>query len=140
MNVTRNIIVDLLPVYAAGESHPDTSRLVEEWLASDASLARDAAALRDVDDTLRSANVPPRAGHEVLALRRTRLALRLRSTLLGLAIFFTLYPFAFYYDGNEVHWVVLRNLGLTVTILAGAVAAWLGWFLFAARMRVRSGV
>jgi hypothetical protein len=39
-----------------------------------------------------------------------------------------------------MHWVVLRNLGLTITIFAGAVAAWLGGFLFAARMPVRSGM
>lgn len=140
MSVTRNVIVDLLPLYAAGESHPDTARLVEEWLASDSGLARDVAALRDVDDTLRSGRATPQAGNDLLALRRTRLALRLRSTLLGLAIFLTLYPFAFYFDGDEMHWVVMRNLGLTVTIFASAVAAWLGWFLFAARMRVRTGV
>jgi anti-sigma factor RsiW len=140
MNVTRNVIVDLLPVYAAGESHPDTTRLVEHWMASDAELAREAAALRDVDDTLRSRHATPPAEHELLALRRTRLALRMRSTLLGLAIFLTLYPFSFYFDGGQMHWVVLHNLGLTVSVFAVAVAAWLGWFLFAARMRVRSGV
>jgi anti-sigma factor RsiW len=140
MNVTRNVIVDLLPAYAAGESHPDTARLVEHWLASDAGLAREAAALRDMDESLRSRQAPLRAEHELLALRRTRLALRVRSTLLGLAIFFTLYPFSFYFDGAQVHWVVLRNLGLTVSVFAVAVAMWLGWFLFAARMRVRSGV
>ena len=140
MNVTRNVIVDLLPAYAAGESHADTVRLVEHWLATDADLAREAAVLRNVDDTLRCRSAAPQAEHELLALRRTRLALRLRSTLLGLAIFFTLYPFSFYFDGGEVHWIVLRNLGLTVSALAFAVAMWLGWFLFAARMRVRSGV
>lgn len=140
MNITRHVIFDLLPVYAAGEAHADTARLVEHWIAGDPELAREAETLRGVDSVLRSRGPRVAAAHELLALRRTRIALRLRSTLLGLAIFFSLLPLSFSFDGTTVHWLVLANPAVAMIVLALAVAGWLGWFLFAARMRVRSGV
>ncbi len=142
MSVTRNVVVDLLPGYAAGETHPDTERLVEAWLAKDEGLARELDALRSADAALagaaRPAPLPSEA--ELDALRRTRFALRLRGILLGLAIFFSLVPFIVYGDETSMHWFALENPGIAVTSGAIGVAMWLGWFLFAARMRVRSGV
>jgi len=38
--ITRNIIVDLLPLYLAGEASDDTRALVEEFLESDKELAK----------------------------------------------------------------------------------------------------
>jgi anti-sigma factor RsiW len=141
MNVTRNVVADLLPAYAAGEAHADTRALVEAWLAGDPALARELDALRGVDTALSShaASALP-TGEGLIALRRTRLALRLRSTLLGLAIFFSLVPFSVHGGEDGVVWLAQVNPGLAVTSGAVAVAMWLGWFLFAARMRVRSGV
>src|SRR5207244_1916981 len=40
MNVTREVILDLLPVYLAGEASPATPPLVEEFLRQDEELAR----------------------------------------------------------------------------------------------------
>ena len=37
--VTRNVILDLLPLYLEGEVSEDTSRLVKEYLDSDSRLA-----------------------------------------------------------------------------------------------------
>ncbi|MBN1355042.1 hypothetical protein JXA40_02115 [bacterium] len=42
MKINRNIILDLLPLYAAGEVSEDTRILVEEYLESDPELARTA--------------------------------------------------------------------------------------------------
>jgi hypothetical protein len=39
-NVTREVILDLLPVYLAGEASPATRTLVEEYLKQDAELAQ----------------------------------------------------------------------------------------------------
>jgi anti-sigma factor RsiW len=39
VEITRNIIEDLLPLYLAGEASPETRALVEEFLARDPSLA-----------------------------------------------------------------------------------------------------
>ena len=38
--ITRNIILDLLPLYLAGESSQDTRELVEEYLKNDKELAK----------------------------------------------------------------------------------------------------
>ena len=40
MNVTREVIVDLLPVYLSGEASPATRTLVEEYMKQDAELAQ----------------------------------------------------------------------------------------------------
>ena len=40
MNVTRDVITDLWPVYASGEASPDTRALVEAFLQGDPEFAR----------------------------------------------------------------------------------------------------
>ena len=40
MNITKNVVLDLLPVYLAGEASDDTRRLVEEYLTRDPDLAQ----------------------------------------------------------------------------------------------------
>ncbi|TKJ29065.1 MAG: hypothetical protein CEE40_09845 [Chloroflexi bacterium B3_Chlor] len=39
MEITRNVILDLLPLYVANEVSADTRTLVEEYLATDPELA-----------------------------------------------------------------------------------------------------
>ena len=39
MEITRNVILDLLPMYLAGEVSPDTHTLVEKYLETDPELA-----------------------------------------------------------------------------------------------------
>jgi len=39
MNVTRDVILDLLPLYLADEASEDTKNLVEEYLQTDLKLA-----------------------------------------------------------------------------------------------------
>ena len=40
MEVTRNVILDLLPLYLAGEVSADTAALVENYLETDQELAK----------------------------------------------------------------------------------------------------
>ena len=40
MEITRDVILDLLPLYQAGEASADTCALVEEYLQSDPELAK----------------------------------------------------------------------------------------------------
>jgi len=46
MELHRDVIVDLLPQYLAGEASAETRRLVESWVARDPELARLAEAGR----------------------------------------------------------------------------------------------
>lgn len=53
MNVTRNVILDLLPLYVANEASADTRTLVEAHLAKDpaaADLARELARMEAAGD------------------------------------------------------------------------------------------
>jgi hypothetical protein len=40
MNITKDVVLDLLPVYLAGEASADTRALVEEYLTRDPDLAQ----------------------------------------------------------------------------------------------------
>jgi len=51
MNITRNVILDLLPLYVAGEVSADTRALVEEYLETDPDLARVAEETAAMDKT-----------------------------------------------------------------------------------------
>ena len=43
MEVTRDIVIDLMPLYQSGEASPDTRAAIEEFLRRDPSLAKIAA-------------------------------------------------------------------------------------------------
>jgi anti-sigma factor RsiW len=53
MKITRGVILDLLPLYVAGEGSPDTRALVEQYLETDpelAEMARRIAAMHEPED------------------------------------------------------------------------------------------
>jgi anti-sigma factor RsiW len=53
MKITRNVILDLLPIYVANEASSDTRALVESYLASDpeaADLAKEFAKMETAVD------------------------------------------------------------------------------------------
>ena len=53
MKITRSVILDLLPIYAANEASADTRALVESYLASDpeaADLAKELAKMETAED------------------------------------------------------------------------------------------
>lgn len=89
MNVTRDVVNDLLTVYLAGDASADTQALVEEWLRQDPDLARQVARARNLE--LPAVPAPPPTT-EKRALDRTRRLWRLRAVVLGAAIYFATLP------------------------------------------------
>src|ERR1700691_4810713 len=88
MNVTREVILDLLPVYLAGEASPDTRALVEEYMEKDKELAQRirvqwADNLEKITPAARAADLEPRSW------RRTRAIIGWRKGLFGFGICFT---------------------------------------------------
>jgi anti-sigma factor RsiW len=49
MNITRNVILDLLPLYVADEVSADTRALVEKYLETDSELANVAKKLSTME-------------------------------------------------------------------------------------------
>ena len=72
MEITSDVILDLLPLYLAGEASPDTSALVEKYLETDPELAQVA---QDQKENMKLAReVPVRLTEEdkMKAYRKTR--------------------------------------------------------------------
>ena len=87
MNVTREVILDLLPLYLAGEASPATRLLVEDYLNQDPDLAR-RIRLQWEEGLNRAApsNLPPEL--ELKSLRRTRRLMALQTWAFGLGLGF----------------------------------------------------
>lgn len=138
MNITRDVIRDLLPLYAAGEASRDTKDLVEEFLRADAELRRLADALRVGEEAPTPPGAPLEPTRERVALERTRTLLRLRSFLLGFSILFTGLPLSFAFDSSEgLTFLLIRDApSLALTFLGLAVVLWIAFAVIARRLRV----
>jgi anti-sigma factor RsiW len=88
MNVPREVVLDLLPLYASGEASPASRRLVEELLAAEPALAERVRALA-AEGVPEARGAGPRPELELHSLRRTRGMLALLRWLFGLGIAFT---------------------------------------------------
>lgn len=139
MEITRNVIQDLLPLYLAGEVCPETRALVEEYLSRDATLAAEVERLKS--DSLK----PILTGetimalpkdHDVQTLQRTRSTMAQRSWNLGLAIAFTLMPLSFVFTNGHIHWVMMREApGMAMASWAAAAGFWVGFAVHSRRLR-----
>jgi anti-sigma factor RsiW len=141
MNVTREVILDLLPVYLAGEASPATRTLVEEYIKQDAELAQRIRLLL-ADDLAKAAPpvLPPEL--ELRSLRRTRSLLGWQRWVFGLGIFFSAMSLSneFSCEGGhlkEFHFL-LRDYPAEFGIcLALGLACWIAYFTI--RRRLRTG-
>lgn len=139
MNVTREVILDLLPVYLSGEASPDTRTLVEEYMKQDTELAQ-RIRLQWEDNLAKTAPsvLPPEL--ELRSLRRTRSLLGWQRWLFGLAIFFSAMSLSneFSFEGGhfkEFHFL-LRDypveFGICVVL---GLACWIVYFVLRQRLR-----
>src|SRR5262245_18676913 len=97
MNITRDIVKDLLPLYAAGEGSADSRAAVEAALRDDAELRQLAAALGETSAPSVELAAPTA---DRKALGRLKRHLRLRTWLIAVAIASGLMPFAFVMDAR----------------------------------------
>lgn len=86
MKITREVILDLLPVVLSGEASPATRALVDEYLKQDPELA-ERVRLQGMD-ALPRLEAGPRPEIELQSLRRTRALLALQRWLFAFAIMF----------------------------------------------------
>ncbi len=118
MNITREIITDLMPAYLSGEASADTRALVEEFLKQDPEYAR---LVKDEwnQNLLKAIPVSLPPDHEKITLNRTKALLRRRSLFLAFAMMFTLFPLSFAFSANKgITWIMLKAFP------AGAVGSW----------------
>ena len=106
MNISRDIVKDLVAVYLAGDASADTRALVEAHLKTDPELARDVEAARGA-----SLGPPPTPTPtaEKQALDATRRQLKTRTQTLVVAIVFTVLPLTFAFEGTRVTFILIRD-------------------------------
>jgi anti-sigma factor RsiW len=136
MNVTRDVMNDLVTLYLAGEASADTRALVEEGMRLDPELARQVEAARQERFALPAAP-PPGPSGEREALERTRNLLKSRSSTLAIALVFTALPLSFTFDGSRVTFLLIRDapiIGLAWWLTAAVM--WGAHFWVRRRLRV----
>jgi len=123
MSVTREVISDLWPVYAAGEASADTRALVDAFLRQDPEFA---PLLHGRGEEVllgrRAPELPP--DREAKALRRTKRLLHGWDWLMFMAILFSC--FAFGRIVADTSWDVSPVNFIVVASLAGA--SWIAFF------------
>jgi anti-sigma factor RsiW len=126
MNISRDVVKDLIPVYLAGDASPDTRALVESYLKTDPELAGDVAAAGGASLGL-PATRPPTAEKETLDA--TRQLLRSRTSTLVVATIFTVLPFTFAFHGTTVTFFLIRDapvIGIAWWVTAAIMWIWHG--------------
>jgi predicted anti-sigma-YlaC factor YlaD len=111
MNISGDVITDLLPLYLAGEASPGTRALLEDYLREHpdfASTVREAAERGAALLQVAPAGAPSH-DEEKATLERVRRFNRRRTNLLALSIGFALTLFAFSFQGDRITWVMLRD-------------------------------
>jgi anti-sigma factor RsiW len=138
MNVTKDVVRDLIVVYLAGDASSDTRQLVEEWVARDPELA-------ETINAARSFSVPTAAAPanlELRALDRTKRLLSRKHSLLGFSLFLTYAPLSFAFDAHRsvTTFVMFRDRpGLAGALLFLGLQGWLA-FLYTCRQLQVTGL
>ncbi len=135
MNITENIINDLMPAYFSGECSGDTKRIVEEYFQDHPEFARQSR--KQYDSPFADKALPLlKAESEVKALKSTRRLIKIRSSILGLAIFFSLAPFSFFHIGNQNFFLIADRPAEAAVYGAIGLCFWLVYFGMKRKMRI----
>ncbi|HET6327987.1 MAG TPA: hypothetical protein VFG04_25110 [Planctomycetaceae bacterium] len=114
MNVTREVIHDLWPLYAANEASADTRALVDAFLRQDPEFA---ALLKEPsdEDLLRGDTPSLTPDSEAQAFRKTKRLLHSRDWLLFFAMIFSCFAFGRIvsdtsWDVSPVNFIVMASI------------------------------
>jgi ferric-dicitrate binding protein FerR (iron transport regulator) len=131
MNVTKEIIADLFPLYLEKECSLDTRALVEEYFQRHPEDARE---LQRIANTPLPGEAPPAQGlDEARSLREARRIVRRRSWVLGFAICFSLAPFSILFTGERTSWLLREAPGTALTYGLLALVCWIVWTVMRSR-------
>ncbi len=137
MKITNKVIIDLLPLFYAGEASEDTKDLIENYFNKYPEFAKeiDELSIKQLPEDIPLLLKPD---DEMVILRKTKKLLKLKSLLFGIAIFFTALPFAF----GDVSWSKIQGIHWLWTdfppgaVISGLIAflSWVGYFLLKKRL------
>jgi anti-sigma factor RsiW len=140
VNVTDDVLNDLLTLYLAGEASADTRALIEERARREPAFAAKMHAAREVDRVAaRAIDLPgatPPSDVELRALAQTRHAIFLRTLFFATGLFCTLLPLAIHGDEQGVRFLILgRHPGIMWAFWSIAAASWTAWYVMNREVR-----
>ena len=124
MNVTEDVVKDLLPVYLAGEASADTVRLVDEFLADHPEMRglAGATAVQEMPDVAIPENLERRS------IELTRRLLARKNWLLGAATFLTILPLSFVVrDSKPVFFLYRDAPAIAALAVVAGLGCWVGY-------------
>jgi hypothetical protein len=137
MNITREVMTDLLPVYFSGEASEDTKQLVEIYFRENPDFERIARSAATPLEQLRgTAPVAAEAEREKCELQWARKEFFRRRMFFGMALFFTCAPLMTVYRNGRVDWMTFLNDPVSPALFW--CFAGLFWFQYAARLSRRA--
>ena len=136
MNITKEIITDLFPLYVANECSKDSRALVEQYLRENPDHAEE---LKRIMNTPVPGGTAQLAGsEEVRTLREARRRVRRQSWLMGLAIFFSLVPFSFLATGERTYWLFRESPASALMYGVIGIGLWGVYFGMRSRSKILS--
>jgi hypothetical protein len=137
MNVTREVVTDLLPVYFSGEASGDTKVLVEDYFRQDPDFERMVRSAATPLETLR-APTPIAAGpeKEKRDLESVRWGLRRRQWLFAGSLVLTLLPLSFHFTQGRIVYLMVRDAPWEAAFHWSLAVPF--WFLYFARLGRRT--
>ena len=137
MNITREVVADLLPIYFSGEASSDTKSLIEEYFHKNPDFERLARSAGTPLETLRAASPAAAVSEkEKRDLESVRCGLDRRKWLFGVSLFLTLSPLSFYFTHGHLVTLVVSDF-LWEAAFDWSMAAFF-WYLYFAQLRRRA--
>jgi len=134
MNVSREVILDLLPLYSGGEASAASRALVEQYLSLDASL-RDEVERNALLKPLDLAATAPKLAEEaeLRTLRRTQHLLVWQRRFYALAVTFTVLSLSgvgWMDNGIHYHFLLSAYPKYFRPCIGLAVSCWINYLIF----------
>ena len=128
MNITDDVISDLLPLYLSNECSIDTKKLVDEYLKANPSFEEQVKSFSKNPLPTAALHFPGKP-EEMNALKKAKRLLKLRTYLLAFAILCTLSPFSFTCTDGKFFWLYSENPGGAAVYAGFAMIFWTGYFV-----------
>lgn len=124
MKITDEVVMDLLPIYLAGDASDDTRALVEAYARDHPEFATLTTEMDSQLSVLRASR--PDINQEKEILMRVKKILRLRSILFGAALFCSVMPLSIVGNSDDgLTWIMLRDArSMAAAFGLGAVLLW----------------
>jgi len=136
MSIPKEVILDLLPVYLAGEASPTTRAFLEQYLAQDPELAEQVRRQRaESFGSLAPPPLPPEL--ELQSLRRTRQIMTRLRWLFAAGMTFSVLPLSLkiVFHPFKVNFLVQDYPAPLIPCLVLRVVCWAGYLTLRRRLR-----